>query len=162
MRANTGRITTISISEKTCTDYYNVDPSMLREKNIIIHDGWQWQIGCIHNNKDLQEVLEFLEIELTEKIDEVEHPTTGKILFYRLSKHINNPCDGGFWSIEQLKEMSKGQRLKKFKGLSNGSLVDCYVGIGENVVDIYRPNPNAKEVYVASEEFNYGRNHWYL
>ena len=32
--------------------------------------------------------------------------------------------------MEQLKEMSKGQKLKKFKGLSNGSLVDCYVGRG--------------------------------
>ena len=62
-------------------------------------------------------------------------------------------------------KMSKGQKLKKFRGLSNGSLVDCYIGIGEDVIDIYRPNPNAKEVYNKMEfqdELKYRRNNWYL
>jgi hypothetical protein len=164
MRTNTGRKTSISISEKTCTDY-KVHPAMRREEKIIIHDGWEWHIGMIHNEKQLKEVLNFLEIELTEIEHEVEYNTTGKIIFYNLSKNINSPCDGGFWNIEQLKEMSRGQKLKKFKGLSNGSLVDCYIGIGENVIDIYRPNPNAKEVYnkmELSDELNYRRNNWYL
>ena len=163
MRTNTGRTTKISISEKTCTDI-NIHPAMQREEKIVIHDGWQWHIGTIHNEKDLKEVLNFLEIELADVEHEVKYNTTGKIVFYNLSKNINSPCDGGFWNIEQLQEMSQGQRLKKFKGLSNGSLVDCYVGIGENIIDIYRPNPNA-EVYQRmefSEELNYRRNHWYL
>ena len=91
--------------------------------------------------------------------------STGKITYYNLSKNINNPCDGGFWSIEQLKDMSKGQKLKKFRGLSNGSLVSCYIGIGENIIDIYRPNPNAKEVFKDTEDYeaiNYKRKNWYL
>lgn len=164
MRTNTGRITTISISEKTCTDI-KLHPKLQREREIIIHDGWQWHIGDIKNKEQLQEVLNFLEIELTSINHEVKHETTGKIIFYNLSKNINDPCNGGFWSIEQLQEISKGQKLKKFKGLSNGSIVDCYIGIGENMVDIYRPNPNAKEVYRKmefSEGLNYKRNNWYL
>ena len=159
----TNRNTTISISEKTCTD--NVHPAMRREERIIIHDGWQWHIGTIHNEEQLQEVLNFLEIELTGMHHQVKYDTTGKIVFYNLSKNINNPCDGGFWNMDQLQEMSKGQELKKFKGLSNGSLVDCYIGIGEDIIDIYRPNPNAKEVYNEMEfsaELEYRKNNWYL
>ncbi len=157
-------ITRISISEKVCNDY-NVHPAMQRRERIIIHDGWQGHIGRVHNEEQLQQVLNFLEIKLAGIDHEVEYDTTGKITFYNLSKNINNPCNGGFWNMEQLQEMSKGQKLKKFKGLSNGSLVDCYVGIGENVINIYRPNPNAKEVYQKmdfAEELEYRRNNWYL
>lgn len=163
-RTYTGRHTRISISEKTYTGA-DVHSAMRREDKIIIHDGWEWYMGTIHNEKQLKEVLEFLEIELTTVDHEVEHDTTGKIVFYNLSKNINSPCDGGFWNLEQLQELSKGQKLKKFKGLSNGSLVDCYIGIGEDIIDIYRPNPNAKEVYQTmehSDEINYRRSHWYL
>jgi hypothetical protein len=164
MRTQTGRKTRISISEKVCTNI-KVHPAMQRENKIIMHDGWEWYIGKIHNEKELKEVLNFLEIELTDIVYEVKWKTTGKIVFYNLSKNINSSCDGGFWSIEQLEEMSKGQKLKKFKGLSNGSIVDCYIGIGENTIDIYRPNPNAKEVYKPMdhyEELNYRKNNWYL
>lgn len=164
MRTNTNRETRISISEKICNNY-KLHPAMQREKNIIIHDGWQWYMGNINNKDQLNDFLEFFEIELTNIDHEVEWETTGKITFYNLSKNINNPCGGGFWNMEQLKEMSKGQRLKKIKGLSNGSIVDCYIGIGENIIDIYRPNPNAKEVYKKmelSEELEYRRNNWYI
>ena len=67
--------------------------------------------------------------------------------------------------MEQLKEMSNGLKLKKFKGLSNGSIVDCYAGIGENIIEIFRPNPNAKEVYqpmTHEEEMKYRKENWYL
>jgi len=164
MRTNTGRTTRISISEKTCTDH-TLHPAMRREHKIIIHDGWQWLLGNVHNEKQLQEFLNFLEIELTDIDHEVKWESTGKIIFYNLSKSINSPCDGGFWNMEQLQEMRQGQKLKGFKGLSNGSIVDCYIGIGEDIIDIYRPNPNAKEVYKRmelSDELNYRRNNWYL
>ena len=164
MRRNTGRRTTISISEKICTDH-NLHPAMRRESRIIIHDGYQWQIGNIRNDEELQEVLDFLEISLTDIEHEVEWESTGKVTHYNLSKNINNPCDGGFWNMEQLQGMSEGQTLKKFKGYSNGSIVDCYAGIGDSIVDIYRPNPNAKEVYkpmVLEEHLNYIKNNWTL
>lgn len=164
MKTNTGRTTRVSISERTYTNN-DVHPAMRREKHIIMHDGWEWHMGNINSKKDLEEILNFLEIELTTIDHEVKYNTTGKIVFYNLSKNINSPCDGGFWNMEQLEEMSKGQKLKKFKGLSNGSLVDCYIGIGKDIIDIYRPNPNATEVYkkmAYEDELNYRRNNWYL
>lgn len=50
--------------------------------------------------------------------------------------------DSLFWDKEQLPE-----NANQFKGLSNGSLVDCYYIHTENGSEVYRPNPNAKEVY---------------
>lgn len=160
----TNRKTYISISEKTYTSN-DVHPAMRRENKIIIHDGWQWHIGNIHNQQQLQEVLDFLEIELTTIDHQVNYEKTGNIVFYNLSKNINSPCNGGFYSMEHLQEISKGQKLKHFKGLSNGSIVDCYIGIGDDVINIYRPNPNYQDVYKKmdlSEELTYRRNNWYL
>lgn len=160
----TGRITRISISEKTYKDY-DVHPTLRREEKIIVHDGWEWHMGCVQNEEELKKMLDFLEIELTTVDHEVEYDTTGKIVFYNLSKNINRPCMGGFWDLEQLEEVFKDKKVKKFKGLSNGSLVDCYAVIGEDIVDIYEPNPNAKNVYVEMEikdEIKFRKTHWYL
>ena len=163
-RTITERKTVISVSEKTCTNY-KLHPALQRKNRIIIHDGWQYYMGGINNEEQLKEFLDFLEIEITD-IDSIKkYDSTGKIVFYNLSKSINSPCDGGFWSIEQLKEASKGQKLKKCKGLSNGSLVDCYIGISEDIIEVYRPNPNAKEVYhpmELQESIAYKKNNWYL
>ena len=165
MIMNTGRKTTISISERACVDP-NVHPGMRRAHRIIVHDGYEWQIGNIRDEKDLEELLNFLEIELTDVAWEAEWQTTGKIVCYNLSKHINNPCGGGYSTMEQLQEMAKGKKLKSLKGLSNGSIVDIYVGIGDDEVEIYRPNPNAAKVYKPFEslekELHFRKNHWYL
>ena len=47
-----------------------------------------------------------------------------------------------FWKLEELPEIAI-----KYKGLCNGSVVDCYYIHTENGSKIYKPNPNAKEVY---------------
>lgn len=155
--------TKISISEKV----YNgcdVHPALRREEKIIIHDGWQWYMGHVEDEKQLNEMLEFFDMELTSISNKVEHETTGKIITYNLSKDIEN-YNCGFWNIEQLKEFSNNSELKKLKGLSNGSIVDCYAEIKEDKVVIYRPNPNAKEVYKEmslNDEIEFRKNNWYI
>lgn len=47
-----------------------------------------------------------------------------------------------FWSLD---EVPSG--AKPFLGLSNGSIVTCYFVNDGRTISIYRPNPNAKEVY---------------
>lgn len=156
--------TTISISEKIYTDY-DVHPALRREEKIIIHDGWQWHMGHVSNEDQLKEMLKVFEIELGDVACETEHETTGKIIHYNLSKEINRGDHGGFWSLEQLKEITNNAELKKIKGLSNGSVVDCYIKIGDDTVDIYRPNPNAKEVYKKMslhDEIEFRKNNWYI
>lgn len=60
---------------------------------------------------------------------------------YRMSKNIveHRP---GFWKLEDLPE-----GVKPIKALSNGSIVTCYYRSLDDVIEFYRPNPNAKEVY---------------
>lgn len=50
--------------------------------------------------------------------------------------------DRYFWELSDIPN-----NAVKFTGLSNGSLVDCYYLNEGNKTTIYRPNPNAKEVY---------------
>lgn len=155
--------TMVSISEKVY-NFCDVHPSARREKQIILHDGWNWHIGNIKDKKQLNDFLKFFNIELTDIIHEVEHETTGKIIFYNLSKNIVD-SKSSFWSMDQLKELSNGAELKKVKGLSNGSIVDCYAEIKNNEIIIYRPNPNAKEVYNKmsfESEMEYRNNNWYI
>lgn len=47
-----------------------------------------------------------------------------------------------FWNRSDVPEGAR-----KFIGLSNGQYVDCYVVSNAEEATIYRPNPNAKEVY---------------
>lgn len=47
-----------------------------------------------------------------------------------------------FWDMEEIPE-----NANTFKGLSNGSLVDCYYIHTENGSKVYKPNPNAERVY---------------
>ena len=47
-----------------------------------------------------------------------------------------------FWQEEEIP-----QRAEQFVGLENGEYVNLYADKDDNSVTIYRPNPNAKEVY---------------
>lgn len=62
---------------------------------------------------------------------------------YRLSHQIiDQVFGGGFWSLDDLPEDAK-----PIKALSNGSIVTCYFTNDGETIRIYRPNPNAKNVY---------------
>lgn len=121
------------------------------------------------NNKELMnKCLDFLECTV-EKDDDFTTYTekNGKTEVFRVSKNIISKCDGGFWNLDQLREMINGRRYKSFTGLSNGSLVTCYAAFDDdkNTVEIVRPNPNAKEVYKpleTKEHIKYKESHWYL
>ena len=77
---------------------------------------------------------EFIEEEYSERF--------GMYRKYEMSHKIDDPYDGGFWKKEELPK-----DIKPFKALSNGSIVTCYFTNDRETINIYRPNPNAKEVY---------------
>ena len=66
----------------------------------------------------------------------------GKYRRYSISRTIDDRCGGGFWKLSDIPDDAK-----PFKALSNGSIVDCYFLNDGETIHIYRPNPNAKEVY---------------
>jgi hypothetical protein len=61
-------------------------------------------------------------------------------------------------SFKSLLELPEG--TIKYKDLSNGSLVDCYYRNIDGITEVYRPNPNYKEIYKPmsiEEHINYMR-----
>lgn len=151
--------THLSVSEKT---------DVRKHRSLyILHNGWQWFHTDTNQKEHIDELLKFFECEI--ELDRVSEGSeeTGKITFYNVSKDIVSHCGGGFWSMEQLQEMASGRRLKSFIGLSNGSLTTCYAAFDDenNTVEILRPNPNAKDVYVTlpvNAHIEYVKNHWYI
>ncbi len=81
----------------------------------------------------------------------------GEYKRYRLSHTINDRT-GHFWKLSDIPAGAK-----PFKALSNGSIVDCYFLNDGETIHIYRPNPNAKEVYkplTLEEHINFVRNNY--
>lgn len=72
--------------------------------------------------------------------EEFEHHQYGKTKIYRAKGNIEEQL---FWHLSDIPEGAV-----KFTGLSNGSYVDCYYLHTDEGSKIFRPNPNAKEVYV--------------
>ena len=52
-----------------------------------------------------------------------------------------------FWNLDDVPESAR-----RFVSLCNGEYVDCYITDDGQTVTVYRPNPNAKNVYIP---YNY-------
>ena len=80
------------------------------------------------------------------KLFEIINENTEKELKIYISNY--KIIDGYFWKLEELPK-----RAKPIKALSNGSIVTCYYckNYKDNTIIIYRPNPNAKEIYKPLE-----------
>lgn len=125
----------ITITEVKDLNAYNNKFSRLnaRRNNIVIHDGWQWHLSSSNNFDHIKELLEILGIKYSVAEEEENMTLYNTDVFYK-SEY--------FWSIEKLPK-----NATKIKGLSNGSIVDCYFTNIDNVLTVYRPNPNNKDVY---------------
>ena len=158
----------VSISEYT-DDSPRTHPAYRRENRIVVAYDF-WHLGVFRDEKDLDGFLSLIEENLKEPISVNFYENLGEIKHYGLSKrYIDAPP---YWNMDQLNQFAdelrpviNGGPLKKVKGLSNGSIVDCYVMVGDEAFVIYRPNPNAKEVYkkmAFEDEMNFRRTNWYI
>lgn len=71
--------------------------------------------------------------------DTIKAPDESTVKIHRVIGKVQEQL---FWEMSQLPK-----EAKVFKGLSNGSLVDCYYYHVAGGSIIFRPNANAKEVY---------------
>ena len=62
---------------------------------------------------------------------------------YRLSHNFK---EISFWKKEDIPN-----NVKHILGMQNGSVVDCYIQVTEKEIIIWKPNPNAKDVYKPYE-----------
>ena len=114
----------ITIVEKTSKRF---------RSHVIIYNGF-YHFAEMHTIEQLEKFSNMLGFTYTE-----EH---GKYRRYSISRTIDDRCGGGFWKLSDIPDDAK-----PFKALSNGSIVDCYFLNDGETIHIYRPNPNAKEVY---------------
>ena len=125
------RITTV---EKTDEQYHRA--------HIIIHDFSMFHIADFKDQNQLDFFANMLGFTYELEKEENSH-MFGIYRQFRMSHRLNSPCCGGFWSVEDLPIDAK-----PFKALSNGSIVTCYFTNDGQTINIIRPNPNAKEVYI--------------
>lgn len=109
--------------------------------HVIIHKNNQWHFADMENMDQLQFLADTLGFTYELRKEEVWH-SGGIYREYSMSHKINSPCNGGFWKREDIPA-----EAKPIKALSNGSIVTCYFTNDGETIRIYRPNPNAKDVY---------------
>lgn len=109
--------------------------------HVIIHKDYQWQFADMDNMEQLQFLADTLGFGF-ELVEERAWSNGGTYRKYNMSHRIDSPCNGGFWKREDVPADAK-----PIKAFSNGSIVTCYYTNDGETIKIYRPNPNATEVY---------------
>lgn len=107
---------------------------------VILHKDWQWYLGEFPSVEAFNVFAVRLGIDCelcgTENRDE----ETGIVSYYKVSHKFAE--GNSFWHLSELPADAE-----PIVGVCNGSLVVCYFTNDGETVTIYRPNPNAKEVY---------------
>lgn len=94
-------------------------------------------IDMAHLERSIEEFS--LDIDLVKPCSVHYNDLDGKTTIYKCFNNFYNPY---FWSINELPE-----GCKKIKGYSNGSIVDCYFLKNGLDIIVFRPNPNATNIY---------------
>lgn len=124
----------LTIAERTHSQYH-------RKKAIIRHKatGNTWIFAEFDKKEQLDFFAKTLGFEY-EKIGESCSEIVGVCETFRLNRKIND--HKYFWKMEELPDGAR-----PIKALCNGSIVDCYFVNDGETIDIFRPNPNAKDIY---------------
>lgn len=105
----------------------------------VIHNSKQWHFGRFPSMQKLKEFLDFAGLTM-ELIEETNRTKGGKFKKWTIDCNLDD-----HHSFKDITELPRD--AKPFIGLSNGSLVTCYLLNDGSVLHVYRPNPNAKKVY---------------
>lgn len=123
--------------------------------HITIHRG---VLGIFITFRTTQEFEDFLNVTgLTFEISDTKKSGSNGLFEYLTFSH-NIIETTNFWKREDIPK-----EATKIKGYSNGSVVDCYFLKDDESLVIYRPNPNAKNVYQPleiKEHIDYFKNNW--
>lgn len=127
------------------TIYLDGQTSDCGYKYIMTRDGASWT-ACRNDNEFryfLQNTGLKINPECTQ-LHDMREQGKGRIITSSFFPRSVEKCL--FWNIDEIP-----QNATHFIGLSNGSYVNCYSFIEDNKTTIYRPNPNAKSVYLSYE-----------
>lgn len=124
---------------------------------VVLHKNWNFHLGRFPSMEKLKEFMDFAGLTLGEL---VEKKSWGKAGWYK-HWHVEEQLDdAGFTSLDELPDYAK-----PFTGLSNGSLVTCYLWNDGEILHIRRPNPNVPAIYnplPVDEHIAYCRENGYV
>ncbi|MEC2463522.1 hypothetical protein P9X10_01225 [Bacillus cereus] len=116
------------------TEVDKPDPRFPRSKFVVHYMGTTFQMNDFNTRSQLDAWAKLLGVTLVH----IDTNSSG-VTTYRIDQLIREVL---FWYPQELP-----QGVKRHKGVSNGDIVDCYVYVQQGVTTIFRPNPNAKEIY---------------
>lgn len=125
-----------------CTIYYTPRQEHMDYKFIITKGATSWTAyKTVNGFKQFMKVYG-LQIDPTKTQIQDCFYTKDRIMLIKFKPSKFN--EYSFWKLDDIPNFKK---CKKFTGLSNGSYVDCYYKKLKHGNIVYRPNPNATEVY---------------
>lgn len=132
----------VILLEHSCIEYVENPREAGDAQWRICKNGYtSWRFASFVNKEQLDCLAETLGF--TYELVEETSTSFGKYQRYTMDKNIVEPLGyGGFWKLADLPD-----GVKPIKALSNGSIVTCYYLTMDDRIELYRPNPNAKEVY---------------
>lgn len=118
---------------------------------IILHENWQWYMGEFKTEEQLKRFAERLGFTYEFVGEEYSDFTQSTTRYFKLNRvfrkgkchKYENSMTEFFWHYEELPSDAK-----PIIGLSNGCLVTCFFTNDGETISVYRPNPNAKDVYI--------------
>lgn len=111
-------------------------------KYIVTYGGSSW--CAFREAKGLKRFLQLRRLEIDPAYTEMhDYRTLGKGRCITMQCKPRKVRAEYFWSLAELPA-----GVERYIGVCNGSYVDCYLLNEEDTVTEYRPNPNAKEVYI--------------
>lgn len=115
---------------------------------VILHENWQWYKGEFTAFEHFIKFCEYIGLGF-EKVGEEDVQHEGaKVTYYKLNRKFRE--DKYFWHYEDLPD-----GVRPIVGHSNGSLVTCFFKDDGETITIFRPNPNAHEVYMPMTTENH-------
>lgn len=113
----------------------------MHDSKVIIHRDIFWQFKGFSSMAELDKFAKLLGFEY-ELFDTFKNHHLGTVKKYAMSHYIDDDIGRSFWKLSDIPVGAKKVNL-----MDNGDVVTCYFINDGQVIHIYRPNPNVKELH---------------
>lgn len=116
------------------------------DQKVIIHRDPLNQFKCFPNMNELRRFADNIGFDYSLWMEQPSDKL-GVIRTYSMSHYIDDPYERNFWDISEIPPGAK-----KIFLMTWGKMATCYRVIDGDIIHIFRPNPNAIELYKGFRE----------